>query len=281
MNHGNSAQLSGDFRRATYAYDRTIQLLDLSSQTNESVERRAMLGAAWLNQGHARLALGEFSASRAALERSIEIFRVLPMDDSPWYRVNSAAAWMNLANLELAEKKSGSSFSAARQAARESVALIEPVEKTSISGAEVSLKARRAWCSALGEFLVGPAPSAPLLSETADVAEAALVFAFSIRLADIPDGISVAVRLFYFTAELYRRYQVHFLAEFIGEQIARVQRAAPELRENFESVAREVLARANADLSGPRRLVWGDAAAARELETWRELRDLAGSLEPT
>jgi tetratricopeptide (TPR) repeat protein len=169
MNRGNALQRQdspASVAAALCAYDeaiaffRTLPLADFPDYRNA-------LGAAWMNRGHALHrqpdSAGLVEAIRSHGE-AVALLRTLPLDANRSYPINLAAAWMNQANALLLLGEPARALASAREA----ISVAAPAESTDPALADLSLKARRAWCEAAGRLLVAPDAYLPAREPLAD-----------------------------------------------------------------------------------------------------------------
>jgi hypothetical protein len=232
------------------------------------------LGAAWLNRGHAlqrfadpaRLAEALRSFRTAvALLRPIALARAEPSAPA-----NLAGALINLADTLVASDEADR-LASARLAAREAVALAAPVENAEPLWTELGLMARRVHAIALGGLLVG-AFAPELVGEASDTIESGLAL---VRRWDAGENHPLqpfAQRFFRFGAELYRRHQPHFLAEFVLETLAAPDTPPAWVADReMQRIAHDAIAGALTDLNAPRLMIAGDPLTERTLATHRAL----------
>ncbi len=246
-----------------------------------------MIGAAYMNRGLTAHRLGEPAAIEAALgdfHRALELLQSLPLDDNPWFRINRAAAGMNLANALLSRSSSLQDFLNARSLAQMSIVIVASLETSRLDAAEIGLKSRRAFCDATGQILpragaLGFSERA-LATEATDVVEAGLAVARHWR-AQGQYNPEVTTRLFHFGAQVYRRHQPHFLAEYIEENLS----LAPDLAQPvngqatlWHQIALDVIVAAQSDLRQSGYYIAGEPDSERRLATAQELQALERSL---
>lgn len=232
------------------------------------------LGAAWLNRGHA---LQRF-ADPARLGEALRSFRaaanllrpIAGARTEPSAPANLAGALINLADTLIASTEPDR-LEAALAAAREALALAATMENSEPLWAELGLMARRAHAIALGARLV-EAVSPELVGEASDTIESGLAL---VRRWDADPNHPLqpfAQRFFRFGAELYRRHQPHFLAEFVLETLAAPDSPPAWVADReFQCAACEAVDGALADLRAPRLLFADDPLTERTLATHRGL----------
>lgn len=287
MNRGNVLQKIAPVQNraeTVAAYDDAIALLS-ALPFPAHPELRNHLGAAWLNRGHALRQTGDAADLADALHshrQAIAILRDLPLDAAPAYRVNLAGAWLNLADT-LTLFADPAACNEALAAARHALALTASGETTDAPLGELALMARRAALIALGRLLASAEPdtTAALVTETGELVDSGVALArrWHPPAASVPT--SLAVRLFRFGAEFYRRHQPQFLAEFLLENLD-APRGAPAAwasSTDLHAIARDALERAQTDLQAPRFLFAGDAATERILATRASLAAAAAFLD--
>lgn len=245
------------------------------------------LGAALMNRGHLLHRVHGINQATLALEAYTEAATLLrplappsastsfspsalqpsSLSSSPWPRRNLTGTHLNCANLllDLAQ------YAAAGSNAREALTLALPHEASDRIDAELSLKARRAACDAIGHLITDPtADLQTLATEGSDLVDDAL--AVTRRWATRGETIfqPLALRFFRFGVQLYRFHQPHFLAEFIRENL-------PFPQAEFRLIALEAIDATLTDRPAEF-LTVGDPASERRLEAWRELASLRVSL---
>ena len=281
MNRGNLLQRQATpaaLIDAMFAYDAAISVL---GRLPPDPVVGNHLGAAWLNRGHAlqrfadpaRLveALRSFRAAIGLL-RPIALARAEPSAPA-----NLAGALINLADT-LVSSTEPDRLEAARAAAREAIALAGPAENSEPLWAELGLMARRAHAAAVGGLLV-EAFAPELVGEASDTIESGLAL---VRRWDASPSHPLqpfAQRFFRFGAELYRRHQPHFLAEFVLETLAAPDSPPAWVADReFQFAACEAIDGALADLRAPRLLFADDPLTERTLATHRGLTLAAARL---
>lgn len=275
MNRGNVLQRQGAFADSIRAYDEAIaffRTLPLDAHHGY----RNSLGAAWMNRGHAHLLIGEPAALAEAARsqrEALDLLRTLPLDADRSYGINLAAASLNLANILLALGEPSRALDAAHQATLAAI----PGEDSDPNFADVSLKARRASCEALGHLIArGSTQNEPIeafADEASDVVDDALALARRWEARGLPVFRPIAARLFRFGAQLYAAHLPDFLAEFVLEHLdpARSAGAMPGTQE-FYLAAAEAISRARADLETRRTVFIDSPETTRLLERLRDLR---------
>ena len=247
MNRGNALQKLGDapsLAAAVAAYDQAITLLKkLPSVTDPACANS--LGAAWMNRGHALQQSGPAARPGAvhSHRQAVAILQSLPLADYRPAGINLGAAWMNLANALLG--LTPPEADAAHQAARDSLTTVALLESTDALAAEVSLKARRVLCEAIGHRLVAAGIDREVVAALAD--EADTVIARGLDLArhwetrGCREFQPLAGRLLLFGARLFLIHQPQFLAEFLLEQSVPAGQDAPLTTAALRAVAAEFI----------------------------------------
>lgn len=270
MNRGHSQLLlnnpTGD-AAALAAYERAIAVLrTLPLETNASWANS--FGAACLNHGQLLHRVhGKARAAEAlvSFESATRVLRpIIPAANHPWPRRNLAGTLLNRANLLLDLGRAADAVTAAREA----IALSNPTATTELIDADLTLKAQRTLCDALGQLLVvRDADQEALATEASDVVDDAMALIRQWAARDAGAFADLAPRFFHFGTQLYRLHQRHFLAEFIGENLI--------LSEEIRRLARLAIDSALADrpCTGTY-LTIGDPATERLLQTRRELETL-------
>lgn len=222
------------------------------------------LGAAWLNRGHALLAADNYAGAAESFERAIPLLQQLPLEADPSFRLNLAGAWTNLAHATLLASPERSCFGA-----RAAMDIVAAEAKTKLGFAAMSLRARRALVTALGELLQRPGAPGELATEATDAIDDGLALARHWETHGDTQLRPLAARLFRLGAQVYRIHQPHFLAEFVLENLAHPSYAADPV---FRTTAEEAITRALAELQRPQLLVAGSPDAEKLLTAARSLR---------
>lgn len=292
MNRGHELQLqdgAAALAAAIDAYGQAAALLrPLPLEENPSWANS--LGAALMNRGallHRAHGLARAEAAHASFDEAVATLQTFFATaappilspsalrsfglSSPWPRRNLAGSLLNRANLRLDLGRSAD----ARDDAARAVAFVAPHERSDLVDADLSLKARRTLCDALGRLIVaGGADQEAIARAASDLVDEGLALARHWTARGAPRPRELALRLFHFGAQLYRRHQPHFLAEFITEALA----AAPA-DAALRHLAREIADAALADPPRQRYLTVGDPDSERDLRTSRELRSLRFELD--
>lgn len=270
MNRGNALQkqtAAGSVEEAVRSYDRAIELLQLLPIDTHAPHRNC-LGSAWMNRGHALLQLAgaeHLPAAIAAHETAVALLAELPHREIPAYRLNFAGAQLNLANALLLAP-TPAALEHARSASRAALELVAHREAAAAEFADLGLKARRAWCAAIGGLLVTPgAHQDTLAHEASDLVDDGLALARRWEAVGVPHFRPIAARLFRYGATLYRLHQPQFLAEFLEEQLSATTDA------EFQAIALEHIDAALRGQVGDPILTAGDPASERRREIGREL----------
>jgi tetratricopeptide (TPR) repeat protein len=280
MNRGNALQKIAEADAAdasVRAFDEAIAVL--RTLPFETVpDDRNHYGAAWVNRGHAQMTTGDFAGAIASFESAIGVLAPLPLEANPYFLLNLTGAWTNLAqaHLALVQTERATAFVQAGAAAENALGLLAPVERAHPAFTEMSLRARRALVTALGEQLVHAdvqgTPTAELASAASDAVDEGLSLARLCEEHGITHLRPLALRLFRMGAQLYRLHQPHFLAEFVLETFEVPNFAADA---DFQAVASEEIRRALAAVNRPQLFVAGTRDSDRLLDTSRALRAAA------
>lgn len=249
---------------------------------------RALLGAVWLNRGAAFAQADDRSSGGEALhsfDEAIAALRTIAEDLPPPLRVNLATAWMNRAHVVLRLRADIAGATEAREATREALTLIADQERDNLVAAEIGWKARHLACRAVGVLLAAqPAPataSQPDLSAAAaDLAEDGLALArhWLHRKAPVPLGF--VHDLFRFGAQMYLSQQLHFLAEYVLENLDPETSAdALPWHPALHAVAADAVARALHHLERPQFQSVDAPDADRRIQSLHDLRHAASRLE--
>jgi tetratricopeptide (TPR) repeat protein len=265
MNRGNALQKCADpasLAHAVSAYETTICLL-ADTPTSDKI-RRTTLGAAWLNCAGVLLTLGRFQDAARAYEQSVAILVGLQASDAAHGAHLLGAAWMMRAVVAL-ETKTDNGAADAVIYARQALAILRSLEASASAVADVTLKAYRILCEALGRrlMLVGAdaALYETLLSEATDAAEAALQRVLGWSMGKVRDLELFGVWFFRFGSSLYAEYQPQFLAEFVMEYLPN---GGTSITSEWSGLAVNALARSRTRLHS---LLFADPKST-EAEQW-------------
>lgn len=275
MNRGHALALQDDahaLAAALDAYNEAVSRLRPLATGSAPASWTNSLGAALLNRGqllHRLHGTAQATVALAAFDEAAGLLRPLVASSdlraAPWPRRNLAGVLLNRATLLLDLGR----LDSARADAAEALALSRPHEHADTTDADLALKARRALCAALGRLIVAPeADQEAIAREASDLVDDGLALARHWTDRGAAQPRELALRLFRFGAELYRRHQPHFLAEFLAENL---RTPDPEL----STIARETVDAALTDR--PRDLEYlrvGDSTTERHLRTVHELRQL-------
>jgi hypothetical protein len=291
MNRGNALQKQAHadaLTAAVAAYDQAItQFARLPVSTDPTLGNS--LGAAWLNRGHALLQSGRIehhTAAIASLEQAVALLSRLPVETGLSYRLNLAGAQTNLAQalLDFPAQEQAHRF-AAFAAAGTALRLSAQHESQRAGFAEVGLKARRTLCEIIGRWLVenrDPARETSLLATASDAVDTGMVLARHWEALDVPLFRPLAARLFRFGCAYYRRHQPYFLADFVLENLdpAHTSDACPANLE-WQTIARENLTAARAELRTQHLHFSGDATTERRLQALHDIEAALSTLAAT
>jgi tetratricopeptide (TPR) repeat protein len=278
MNRGNALQKLADaasLAAAVRAYDEAIAVLrTLPIETTPAY--RNHLGAAWVNRGHTQLATGDFSGAIASFEQAIAILSTLPLAESPYYLLNLTGAWTNLSHALLTAPPGvmrSDPLERACVAARNALHFVRETEQAHAAFAEMSLRARRALVTALGERLVAAGTDGrsieSLASEASDAIDDGLALAREWESRGVGQFRPLALRLFRMGAQLYQLHQPHFLGEFVLENLACPAFAGDA---EFRAAADAAIEQALFAVNRPQLLVAGTPDAEKLLATAQSLR---------
>ena len=262
---------------AIAAYDEVVALLRTAPA--EALGARNTLGAAWMNRGltaHRQATPASILAAVHSHAEAIAVLSSLPLAEHPIFRRNLAAALLNQANA-LIDTRQPELLESALAAARSALELVADSETTALESADLSFKARRVLCDALGLLLTvhesARLPSAPLTAEASDTVDAGLALARHWEVQGIVSFRPTAARLFRFGTQLYRFNQPHFLAEFILENLdPKNSPGALPVEGDFHTLATEALTRALETLRNQPGIVTVASDNDRRLQTWRDLK---------
>lgn len=204
---------------------------------------RWRLALAWVHRGLAWQQLGGGVNLDQACSSFTTALQTLAAGGEPappaWQQVRGAA-WMNRANARLGHvpPRLHDALDDARAAVRQARALAADLH----GRGEIVLKALHVLGRCLAGLLetppVDPALADDWILEAGDAAEAALAEAGA-----RPEHRELADELFHFGCRIYRAFQPHFLADYLGDALA-----AGDASPARQAAVREVLAQATAQL---------------------------------
>jgi len=275
MNRGNSLQKqSGGALDAVHAYDRAISLFALLP-TDEVITNRT--GAAWLNRGQALQRVGDVNHQLEAVtstQQAAELLSKLPVDSNLDYRLNLAGAQTNLAQL-LIESELSDRYMRASAAVATALELTAQHEQQRAGFADIGLKARRTLCQIIGQWLIATDDAeqqAKLIARASDTVDTGMLLARHWESLGAAQFRPLTERLFRFGTAFYQRHQVHFLADFVRENLdpsvsSDAITTCPELR----VIASEALTSARNELRTNFTIVSHDAASERRLQALEQI----------
>ncbi|MCB1105356.1 MAG: hypothetical protein H7A44_06360 [Opitutaceae bacterium] len=284
MNRGNARQKQADGPRdAVRAYDHALALFAQLPPDDALTNR---MGAAWLNRGHA---LQQSTEPRQRLEaissteESIALLSKLPVGENLDYRLNLAGAQANLAQL-LIESAAADRCLRASAAVASALELTARHEQQRAGFADIGLKARRTLCQIIGQWLIANDDAdrqAKLIASASDAVDTGMTLARHWESLGVTHFRPLTERLFRFGTAFYRRHQIHFLADFVLENLdpntcSDAITSHPEL----QSIAREGLQAARHDLRTNHVLVSQDAASERRMQALAHLEAALDLLAP-
>ena len=276
MNVGHALLLRGDataLEGALDAYREAVALL-CHGPTDTDAAWANSLGAALLNHAQLLVQVRGASAADAALRDLDAAEAVLASHlagGHAWVRRNLAGVRINRATLRLCAGQP----EAARADAEAALSLVAAGEREDPNDAELSLKARRAACSALGLLLPGFAASQQdeVARRASDLVDEAVALVAYWKARRVDRLSAVALRLIRFGAELYRRHQPHFLVEFLREAADAV---SPADATEMGAIMRASLDGALTDSARTGWYALGDPATEQALATRREISAALG-----
>jgi tetratricopeptide (TPR) repeat protein len=272
MNRGNALQKqprSDAVQSAVEAYDRALVLFSNLSPGDESLTNS--IGAAWLNRGHALLRLpgrGHHAEAIRSTATAVRLLAGLPVDDRPHYRLNLAGAQANLAQL-LADGDEAGQYARAGAVLAAALELTATHEQQRAGFAAIGLQARRTLCELIGRWLIAtddPTQHTQLIARASDAVDTGMVLARHWEQLGVTQFRVLTARLFRFGTAFYQRHQVHFLADFVLENLdpgtcGDAIMHHPELH----VIACEALHAAREELRTRCPVIAGDEATARRL----------------
>lgn len=292
MNRGNALQKQprrDAVQSAVAAYDRALALFDNLLPGDENLTNS--IAAAWLNRGHALLQLTGCQHRAEAMRSTSTAVRLLaglPVDDRPEFRLNLAGAQVNLAQL-LVEGDKPEQYARAGAVLAAALALTANHEQQRAGFATVGLQARRTLCALIGRWLIAtdqPERHAQLIARASDAVDTGLALARHWTQLGETRFRPLTERLFRFGTGFYRRHQVHFLADFVLENLDPgtchdAMTDHPELH----VIACEALHAARKELRTRCPVIAGDEATARRLQALQTIETaldrLGGPPTPT
>lgn len=274
MNRGHAHLLRGSpatLLEAHAEYGEAIELLRPLITADPQPGWGNSLGAALMNRGQLTHRLHGLERAADALADFGEAARLLKAITSttPWPRRNLAGVFINRANLLLDLERPADAAHDAREARHESVA----TARTELVDADLTLKAARVLCDALGQLVVTTgADQESLARDASDTVDEALELARHWAARGTTIFHPLVQRLLVFGLQLYRFHQPHFLAEFIRENV-------PLADPDTLAVVRTTIDAALDDqlLTG-RYLTIGDPITERRLQTCRDLEAVRSQL---
>jgi tetratricopeptide (TPR) repeat protein len=97
LQRGQKLEAEAQLNEAIAAYDQVIESLR-GAILEGDIERRRLLGLAWMNRGNALQKIAptpQLDASVRAYDEAISLFESLPLDSEPAFRNHLGAAWLN------------------------------------------------------------------------------------------------------------------------------------------------------------------------------------------
>lgn len=275
MNRGNALQKQTDRALdAARAYDRAISLFVLLPSDETIVNRT---GAAWLNRGHALQQLPDPNYRLEAItstEQAIELLSKLPVRENLDYRLNLAGAQANLAQL-LIESEAADRCMRASAAVATALELTAHHEQQRAGFADIGLKARRTLCQVIGQWLIetdDATRQAKLIASASDAVDTGMMLARHWESLGVTNFRPLTERLFRFGAAFYQRHQVHFLADFVRENLdPGTSKDAITTHTELQVIAIEALTSARHDLRTKHTIVSQDAASERRLQALQQI----------
>lgn len=275
------ARLGGEtsLRQALGSYDEAIALLR-ALPVREVPQLMAQMIAAYGSRSAVLEALHTPDTLAQAVQAHREIaalIRGTPAEKHPDFRLHLGAACANTSNLLLVAEASGFDPAQARVAAEEAMAAIAGLERDNPVAGEIAIKARRGVCRSIAALIEAPGagPMAPreYLNTMTDAADEALALARHWEAKGVTRFRSLAIELFGFGANLYVRHQVHFLAEYVldnldPEQSADAFRDCPEMHGLATALVGDALRHFERD----RMITAETKGVERQIETMQALR---------
>ncbi|MCC6414435.1 MAG: hypothetical protein IT582_00785 [Opitutaceae bacterium] len=283
MNRGNALQKQiGGALDAARAYDRALALFDLVKPADNAVLNS--MGAAWLNRGHALAQLSGHDYQLEAIastDQAVGLLGRLPVNENLDYRLNLAGAQTNLAH-QLIAHDAPDRWQKASAAVAAALALTATHEQQRAGFADLGLKARRALCQIIGQWLIetdDPPRHAQLIASASDAVDTGMALGRHWETLGVPHFHPLIERLFRFGTAFYRRHQVHFLADFVLENLdPTLTSDAFAQNPALVAIARTALEDARGDLRTQFPVIGDDAETTRRLQILQTLEEAAARL---
>jgi len=271
-------------RQALASYDEAVALLE-TLPVRQSPQLMAQIIAA-----HGSRA-GVLEALRApdALAQAVQVHRGIaalirgtPAEKHPDFRLHLGAAHANAANLLLVADAPSFDPAAARAESEQAFAAVEGLEREHPVAGEIVIKARRGVCRAIAALIEtrgeGTAPR-EFLNAMTDAADEALALARHWEAKGVTRFRPLAIEMFGFGANLYVRHQVHFLAEYILDNLD-PERSADAFRQcpEMHGLATALVADALRHFERDRMITTATRDVDRQIETMQGLRHAAERL---
>ncbi|MGC4073362.1 MAG: hypothetical protein QM760_12770 [Nibricoccus sp.] len=232
---------------ALRSYDEALAVMQtLPVEENDWFRHR--LAVAWMNRGITAQAIGGADSVAEALkgfDHSIALLKGHRVFERPEGKHLLACVWLNRAGLLLAT--SPEKMVEAREAAIEARNTIAGMEEQQPGMADVALKARHAICRAAAARLAESKPGddvKELIGEATDAVDEGLALSRLWEQRGLPAFKPMEAELFRFGTEIYSKYQPHFLAEFVLENLdpersaAAKKASAPMVQAGGEALSR-------------------------------------------
>ncbi|MFM1851892.1 MAG: hypothetical protein RIS54_1576 [Verrucomicrobiota bacterium] len=283
MNHGNARQRQADGADdAVRSYDRTLSLLALVTPDDALTNT---MGAAWLNRGQALQHSTDENHRLEAIsstEQAIGLLSGLPVATQLDYRLNLAGAQVNLAQL-LVESSLTDRCLRASAALAAALTLTSRHEQQRTAFADLGLKARRTLCQVIGQWLVETDSAerrAQLIASASDAVDTGMTLARQWERLGVTHFRPLAERLFRFGIAFYRRHQVHFLADFVLENLdPNASDDAFTDQPGLTALARTGLTEAREELRTRFPVIGGDEASERRLQALHHIGEALQRLD--
>jgi hypothetical protein len=225
MNRGDVLTRLGsteNLAEAVRSYDEALTLLrTLELESNPLFRKR--LALAWMNRGLTLQEQGTSVSLRAALASLNEAIAVLrdPLAlEFPEYRPILACGLTNRGSALLRITPPAPDL--ARESVDRALALIAPAEEQEILAAETGLKARHILCRAIASQLANRESKIPpedLVAAATDAVDDGMKLARNWEARGEHRFRDLAGELFRFGARAYQMHQLHFLTEFLLENL--------------------------------------------------------------
>lgn len=229
------------------------------------------LGAALMNRAsllHRIHGIERARETLAVFSEAMAVLSAIPVVSQPWAHRNLAGTLVNRANLLLDLEQP----EAALKDAETALNLVSTGAATIRIDAEIAIKAQRTLCDALGQIIVQPGACQDTIADRAsNVVDDALALVRLWKTQGETGFEEIGIRFFRFGAELYRKHQPQFLAEFVLENVSADSRDHDPFSREMRAIAWEELTQALRACDEPALYFTGDPKTERRLEIRTEI----------